>query len=218
MRRILTIAAAILGVMVGAQTAGATTIAIRTFNGSGTLSGALGPVGSDEPWLIDCPFDCPHQASGALDFGWGSPGVDEGFTPYDETTAATDFEITFPGFTLDPAQIPIGSSGGCFGSGTGGTTFCTDAFQPWTPVLTGPGSISFFAPAGQSLVPGQTYFVNIFLEGALPTANPLTGIVPFSFSGEWTREVTPEPGSLLLLGTGLAFGARRLRRKFGSKA
>lgn len=93
---------------------------------------------------------------------------------------------------------------------TGGTTFCTSDNNPWTPVITGPGAIAFFAPAGQSLVPGQTYFVNIFLEGAQPTS--------VSFSGAWTAEVTPEPTSLLLLGTGLAFAARRLRRKSGSRA
>jgi hypothetical protein len=221
MKRIFTIAAAAVGLMIGAQTASATTIAIRTFSGSGTAFGALGPVDSDEPWLINCPSDCPHQATGGLDFGWGSPGVDQSVTPYDETTAATDFEISFPGFALDPAQIPIGSSDACAGRGTGGTTFCAIPGALgvlWTPSFdpSHPDTIAFFAPPGTSLAPGENYFVNIFLLGALPKADPLTGIVPFSFSGEWTTEVTPEPGSLLLLGTGLAFCARRLRRKFRS--
>jgi hypothetical protein len=214
MRRILTIAAAILGVVVGAQTALATPIqVIRSFSqgAPGAASGFLNPnalPAPDEPWAIGCvQADCPKT-----DFGWGSPGVDQFITPYDETTAATDFEITFTGVSLDPAEITIGSASACAGRGDGGTTFCAATGDPWTPSFdpSHPSSIAFFAPAGVSLAPGTEYFVNIFLLGAQPTS--------VEFSGAWTTEATPEPGSLLLLGTGLAFGARRLRRKFGSKA
>jgi hypothetical protein len=214
-KKTATLVSVIVGLAIGAQTASANPIIIRSFSGTAAATGFLGPVSGDEPWRIDCVGnDCPSQVTGAPDFGWGSPGVDQGVTTYDEATAAMDFEITFPGLTLDPNQITLGLGLGCAGMGTGGTVFCGGSniahLVPWTIQTPDIHSISFFAPAGTDLPPGGTYFVNIFLEGAQPTT--------ISFSGAWTTEAAPEPASLLLLGTGLAFGARQLRRKLRSKA
>ena len=216
MRRVFTVAAALASLMVGPRIADASPFVIATFSGSGTNSGDNGSLASpNEVWLINCegtgPSDVPCPAG---DFAWGSPGVGESFAPYGESTPATDFEITF-NVPIDPDQITLGSDSDCAGREGGGTTFCTDDLVPWTPVFTpsDSDSIAFFAPPGTSLAPGQEYFVNIFLEGSLPTSEPL------EFTGEWTGgESTPEPASLLLLGSGLAFGARRLRRKSRTKA
>lgn len=208
MRQTLTVFAAVVGLLVGAGTAQAATIVIGPFSGTGT-QGNLDTTNSSEPWLINCSGLGPNNVPCPVDdFGWGSPGVAETLTPYTGTTAATDFEITFDGFAIDPSQIGLASAPGCAGREQGGTVFCTDDLNPWTVVYdpTTPDSLAFFAPAGQSLAPGQEYFVNIFLEGdSLPTS--------ISFTGGWTAETAvPEPASMVLLGTGLAALVARRRK------
>jgi hypothetical protein len=211
MRRVFTVVAALAGLMVGPRIADASPFVIATFSGSGTSSGNNGILASaSEVWLLNCsplgPSDVPCPAG---DFGWGSPGVGEGLVPYGESTPATDFEITFD-VPLDPDQITVGSDSNCAGRETGGTTFCTDDGTLWTSSYNPsvPDSIAFFAPPGTSLAPGQEYFVNIFLDGSLPMSEPV------DFTGEWTggEAATPEPASLLLLGSGLALSARFLRK------
>lgn len=197
--------------MVCPRLADASPFVIATFSGAGINSGDFGTLASPgEVWLINCsgtgPSGVPCPAN---DFGWGSPGVGQSFAPYGESTPATDFEITFD-VPIDQGQITLGSGAGCAGSEGGGTTFCTDELVPWTASFnpSDPDSIAFFAPPGTSLAPGEFYFVNIFLTGSLPMSEP-----PFEFTGEWTGgDNTPEPASLFLLGSGLAFGARVLRK------
>lgn len=175
-----------------------------TFSGSGS-NGTL--VGSDEIWYFNA--DGGAAATGYLN-DWGSPGVGFGTVSYDESLPAFGMTITFSGGgTVDPASIVIGNGAACAGDTSGGTTFCnTDTDDIWEAFQTGPDTIEFLAQNPSfDMTAGQYYFVNIFFDGDTPT----------SFTGAWltnfTPSPTPEPASLLLLGTGLLGAAA----KFGSK-
>jgi hypothetical protein len=151
-----------------------------------------------------------YDSFGAFPEGnWGIPGVGNGVLTSLASVTISDFEITFSlpaGTAIDPAQIAIGNSAGCFGTSSGGTTFCAGPYSaPWNAVLASIDSIDFFASPGNALTPGDSFFVNIFFSGPDPSGA--------SFSGTWTTSAVPEPGTLILFGSGFLGLAGVLRRR-----
>lgn len=155
---------------------------------------------SSETWLFNA--DGGAVSTGYLN-DWGSPGVGAGEVPSGEAVNVYGMQITFTGGgPIDAASIAIGNSANCLGSTTGGTTFCTGSDDIWVATLAGADSINFLAQsAAFDLTPGEFYFVNIFFDGATPTA----------FSGDWLTTFTPtiggstpEPAAIGLVGFGLA--------------
>jgi hypothetical protein len=176
--------------------ASAGTITLSGTGASGVLSAP------SETWVFNA--DGGASVTGYLN-DWGSPGVDLGTVPSDESVDLFGLQMTFLGGSspIDAASITTGNGAACEGTTTGGTTFCTiNPTDIWVATQVGPDSIDFLAQsASYYLTPGQQYFVNIFFDGATPTG----------FTGDWLTTftptppaTTPEPAAFGLVGVGLA--------------
>jgi len=192
---------------VGMALAGISAVALAApipFSGSwspGSLSGTLAPDGL--PWVANA-------------FGtnsWGVPGVGNATLTWPGPDGYRDFHVSFDlpdGVVIDNQDLGTD----CTGGASGGTVFCVGVgadfnLTPWEVEFDGPNSISFYAPAGQSLDAGDAFFVNIFFTGAAASG---------SFTGSWTDTGrVPEPLSVALFGIGLAaLGFSRRRNAAGS--
>jgi hypothetical protein len=165
------------------------------FSGSGTS----GTLQTGQPFAYD--FD-----NGIFEPDWGVPGVGNGTGIWTGGTVGA-FEVSFnlpDGVMIDPNMVQIGQTGDCVGGAAGGTAFCAQPYTaPWIATLIGDNTILFTATPGNLLTNGDPFFVNIFFSGGDPNGA--------SFSGNFT--VVPEPGSLILMGTGvLGIGAIVRRR------
>lgn len=154
-------------------------------------SGASGTIAPGEAWTI-------NQLSS---FNWGSPGVGLGFELWNGSVAVEDFTITFLRL---PAGVQITNLEMGPTCGTGNeTVFCGPSFDAWTPVLSNGGAtVTFTAPAPEMLVPGDSFYINIYFNG--DEGNSV------AFTGGWSA--VPEPFTLGLTGLGLLTVAMRRYR------
>lgn len=161
-------------------------------------SGASGTIAPGEPWSVNL-------------YGtnsWGSPGKGAGTLAWTGPVGdITGLTIHFLGLPNGVAIDDILFDGRKCGVGT---SLCTGSSgtslgSPWAPTISADGStVTFDAPAGVTLGPGQAYFVNVFFSGDEGEA--------VDFTGGWSSPV-PEPGTVWLLGAGLAGLGDVVRRR-----
>jgi len=161
-------------------------------------SGASGTIAPGEGWII-------NQLS---TFNWGTPGVGLGFETWNGSVPIEDFTITFT-FT-NGVQITNLETGPTCGTGNE-TVFCeaSGTLIPWTPALSNGGTaITFTAPSPLMLLPGDSFYINIYFSGDEGSS--------VTFTGGWSQEVVPEPFTLGLTGLGLlTVTIRRCLRPLG---
>lgn len=169
----------ILAVILASAVIAGATIVIP-FSGSGG-SGTIAP---GEGWII-------NQLSL---FNWGTPGVGLGFETWNGGVPIEDFTITFTSLA-NGVQITNLETGPTCGTGSQ-TVFCSGTLTPWTPVLSNNGTtVTFTAPGTQMLLPGDSFYINIYFSGDEGSS--------VTFTGGWSQEAVPEPLTLGLTASGL---------------
>ena len=174
----------------------------------GTISGGTtGSDGQGDTWLWNTTIGGVSAGVPAGWSAWGIPGLGQGETVWNGPTVDDfDFELT-DNFTL-PSGIGIVQTVGPAGGYTEYTRFEVNGID-WTEVFPGSRSreVEFFAPAGDYLMAGDSFFVNVVLDGTVdPTVTSWIG----TYS---TPSAVPLPTAVLLFAPGLA-GLALIRRRF----
>ena len=130
-----------------------------------------------------------------------------GFDTWNGSIPIEDFTITFA--TLPTGvQITNLETGPTCGTGSQ-TVFCSASgtLTPWTLVLSNGGvTVTFTAPGSQMLLPGDSFYINIFFSGDEGSS--------VTFRGGWSQEAVPEPLTLGLTASGLLTIAIRHSRRW----
>ena len=135
---------------------------------------------------------------------WGVPGVGNGLAIWSGATV-DGFTISFTGLPQGVGITNLGTS--CDGGFSSGTVFCASPYsQPWVATLSNNDtSVTFMAQSGGDLLTnGDPFFINIDF-----TSDPNGA----AFSGSWIAEPVPEPGSIVLFGSGALALVGVFRRK-----
>jgi PEP-CTERM motif len=215
MRKLLTILA-ILGLAVGISALSAradgVTYTVTSAYASDTSTTAVSAPGATFTFIFTVPSSCPPPAS--------TCSVNAGFV--DVTGVDVTFSSsTLPGFTAlgTVSFVPstIGSMGGLFGlTFPGVNTFDWEFMGPQIFSLDPTGTVATFL-TGSFGITGSTGFPSpsgsFFADLSDPTFTTGGDLTGGSVTGS-SSVSTPEPSSLLLLGSGfLAFGGFAWRRR-----
>ena len=137
---------------------------------------------------------------------WSIPGLFAGTQTWQAPDFITRFQITFfnlpSGVGIDLTPPPPAIESTRFVDVTAGD-------QHWNATLNGARSITFTAPDKfSSLDVGDEFFVNVAFDAPIDVDN-------MTFTATYSMEPVPEPGTVLLLGTGLLGMVAMVRRKRG---
>lgn len=204
----------IFAVVVAAQRAEASSIILQISDGASTVtigpatpSGAIFFTGSIGAWNINNVTGIGESALGPGSMDLNSVNVSTTGTLSTLTIAFTMFDINtvYPGFSLEFGGTLTRASVTYSGLYSGSNAWFTGTqFASLGPFSTSPFSGT---ASGLISVPGTPYsLTQVF------TIRGLSATQPVSFSGDGELNALPEPGSMILLGTGL-FGIGVLARR-----
>ena len=214
--------AAVAAFSLGALAAPAYAVEYAIIPGSGydgVASGktGVGNTGTDafgNPWLWSTTAGPKGADSPGKGYSvWGTPGLGEGLATYKGSEPADAFFVSFvvnhTGATFNQTPSPIV---GGYDEWTRFNVCTSKGCVAWTPVYLDSGNeVDFYAPAGDDLTYGETYFVNVlFNQKTLSGKN-------IGFSADFATAV-PEPASwaLMILGVAAIGGAVRSRRRLAA--